>query len=202
MKKLAQIYDDFYDLPKDDYTEIIKLFESNNLLLDNKNKFVDKTDFDEYMLLITAYIFSLEHIGKYNKSLHYANKAINLINKNSTQFNLNQNKYIPYWNIMMIKGRAHYNLKQYKPATIIFKAMYNHDSENDYVKKWLDASKENQRSSINKYFYISSLFMMLFSYLPMFNTNKVFLLKLGMVLLIIATINTYFGDKILKWIKN
>ena len=79
------------------------------------------------------------------------------------------------------------------------------DSENDNFKNWLDASKSRQRNSINKYLYIiaSVLIITEIFFGDQFGIAKIklYMSGFGFVIFMIALINEYLVDRILKMIK-
>ena len=50
MTEGLEIYSDFYEIDPDDSMGIIRLYEKNQLLLDNKSTFKDKDDFNDFAL--------------------------------------------------------------------------------------------------------------------------------------------------------
>ena len=146
MTEALEIYSDFYEIAPDDYMGIIRLYEKNQLLLDNKSTFKDKYDFNDFALLLGQYVISLEKMGKYSKTVTYSDKLLHLIDLKKKEFDINQNDFTIYWSIMTSKGRALYSQKDYKKAISIFEKLLEWDSENDNFKNWLDATKSRQRN--------------------------------------------------------
>jgi len=144
MRGLEILYDDFYELDPNDYYGIIKFYESNILILENKSSFKDKADFEEFILLQCQYIISLEKTGKYRKTISKAEMVIKLLDNNSRTYNIDLNIYTTYWSILTSKGRAFYNLKDYKNSIPIFERLLEWDSDNDNFKNWLNASKSEK----------------------------------------------------------
>lgn len=154
MAEAFEIYSDFYDIEPGDSVGIIRLYEQNKILLDNKSTFKDKEDFNDYVLLSAQYVISLEKMGKYSKSVQYADKILELIDLRKDEFDINQKDFTTYWSIMTTKGRAFFYLKDYNCSILIFKKLLEWDLENDYFKLWLDESKSKKRNLINNYLYI------------------------------------------------
>ena len=205
MTEALEIYSDFYEIAPDDYMGIIRLYEKNQLLLDNKSTFKDKDDFNDFALLLGQYVISLEKMGKYSKTVTYSDKLLHLIDLKKKEFDINQNDFSIYWSIMTSKGRALYSQKDYKKAISIFEKLLEWDSENDNFKNWLDASKSRQRNSINKYLYIiaSVLIITEIFFGDQFGIAKIklYMSGFGFVIFMIALINEYLVDRILKMIK-
>jgi len=205
MTESLEIYSDFYEIASDDYMGIIRLYEKNQLLLDNKSTFKDKDDFNDFALLLGQYVISLEKMGKYSKTVTYSDKLLHLIDLKKKEFDINQNDFTIYWSIMTSKGRALYSQKDYKKAISIFEKLLEWDSENDNFKNWLDASKSRQRNSINKYLYIiaSVLIITEIFFGDQFGIPKIklYMSGFGFVIFMIALINEYLVDRILKMIK-
>ena len=205
MKEALEIYSDFYEIAPDDYMGIIRLYEENQLLLDNKSTFKDKDDFNDFILLLGQYVISLETMGKYSKAVMYSDKLLHLIDLKKTDFEINQNDFTTYCSIMTSKGRALYNLKDYKKAIPIFEKLLEWDLENDNFKNWLEASKLRQRNSINKYLYIiaSVLVITEIFFGDQFGIPKIklYMSGVGFVIFMIALINEYLVDRLLKMIK-
>lgn len=205
MAEVLEIYSEFYEIAPDDYMGIIRLYEKNQLLLDNKSTFRDKNDFNDFTLLLGQYVISLEKMGKYSKTVSYSDKLLYVIDLKKKEFDINHKDFTTYWSVMTSKGRALYNLKDYKNAIPIFQKLLEWDSGNDNFKNWLDASKSRQRNSINKYLYIiaSILFIIEIFLGDQIGISKIklYMSGFGFVLFMMALINEYLVDRILKMIK-
>jgi len=206
MAEALEIYSDFYEIDPNDSMGIIRLYEKNQLLLDNKSTFKDKDDFNDFALLLGQYVISLEKMGKYSKAVKYSDKLLDLIDLKKDEFNITKKDFTTYWSIMTSKGRALYNIKDYKNSIPIFEELLEWDSDNDNFKNWLDASKSRQRNSINKYLYIiaSILIMTEIFFGDQIGNPKIklYMTGFGFIMFMIALINEYIVDKILKMIKN
>ncbi len=205
MPEALKIYSDFYKIEPTDYIEIISFYEKNETLLDNKSKFKDKEDFNNFVLLLGQYVISLEEIGKYSKAVKYADKFLHLIDLGVEEFNIDKKDFTTYWSIMTSKGRALYYLKDYKNSISVFEKLLEWDSENDNFRNWLDESKSRRRNSINKYLYVIASILVI---TDIFLGDKIgnpqttfYITGSGFIIFIIALINEYFIDKILKIIK-
>jgi tetratricopeptide (TPR) repeat protein len=206
MAEALEIYSDFYEIDPNDSMGIIRLYEKNQLLLDNKSTFKDKDDFNEFVLLLGQYVISLEKMGKYSKAVKYSDNLLDLIDLKKGDFNIEKKDFTTYWSIMTSKGRALYNLKDYKKSIPIFEELLEWDSDNDNFKNWLDASKSRQRNSINKYLYIIASILIITEIFfgdQIGNPKiKLYMTGFGFIIFMIALINEYLVDKILKMIKN
>ncbi len=206
MAKALEIYSDFYEIDPNDSMGIIRLYEKNQLLLDNKSTFKDKDDFNDFVLLVGQYVISLEKTGKYSKAIKHADRLLALIDSKKDEFDINQKDFTSYWSILITKGRSLYNLKDYKNSIPIFERLTEWDADNDNLKIWLDASKSRKRNSINKYLYIGASILIIskiFLNDQIENPKiKLYMTGLGFVLFMIALINEYVVGKILKMIKN
>ncbi|MBS4059093.1 MAG: hypothetical protein KG029_01720 [Bacteroidetes bacterium] len=206
MAEALDIYSDFYEIDPNDSMGIIRLYEKNQLLLDNKLSFKDKADFNDFVLLVGQYVISLEKMGKYSKAIKYADRLLELIDSKKVDFEINLNDFTTYWSILTTKGRSLYNLKDYKNSIPIFKRLTDWDADNDNLKNWLDSSKSRKRNSINKYLYIGASILIIskiFLEDQIENPKiKLYMTGLGFVMFMIALINEYLVDKLLKMIKN
>lgn len=205
MAEVLEIYSDFYDIDSNDSIGIIRLYEKNQILLDNKSTFKDYDDFEDFVLLLGQYVISLEQMGRYSKAVKYSDKLLDLIDLKKDYFKIEKKDFTTYWSIMTSKGRALYNLKNYKSSIPIFEELLEWDSDNDNFKNWLDASKSRQRNSINKYLYIiaSILFIAEVFFGDQIGNPKIklYMSGFGFIIFMIALINEYFVDKIVKMIK-
>jgi hypothetical protein len=111
MTEPLKIYSDFYSIDTKDYMGIIRFYESNSLLLDNKSTFQNRDDFNDYVSVVGQYVISLENLGKYSKTIKYADRLLHLIDTNADKYGIKLMDFTPYWSILTSKGRAHYNLK-------------------------------------------------------------------------------------------
>ena len=201
MKEIARIYNHFYDLNTDDSIGIIRLYEKNQIILDNKSTFTNKADFKDFTLFLAKYIISLETIGKYSKAVKYSEKLLNLIDLKSDEFEINKKDFTVYWSVLTTKGRSLYYLKNYKESIQTFEKLLEWDSENDNIKNWLNTSRSKKRAQVNRYLYITALILFFLSVLPYFKDSGMIFLKLGFLFSIIGLINEYFGDIIEAWLK-
>lgn len=202
MAEAFEIYSDFYEIDPNDSMGVIRLYEKNQLLLDNKLTFKDKADFNDFVLFVGQYVISLEKMGKYSKAIKYADRLLELIDSKKADFDINLNDFTPYWSILTTKGRSLYNLKDYKNSIPIFKRLTEWDADNDNLKNWLKSSKSRKRNSINKYLYIGASILIISKiFLDDQIENpkiKLYMTGLGFVLFMIALINEYLMGKILK----
>ncbi|MCT4640518.1 MAG: hypothetical protein N4A72_22665 [Bacteroidales bacterium] len=202
---LEKIYDDFYDIDPSDYIAIIKLYENNQILLDNKSTFNDEDDFNNFVLLLAKYVISLEDKGRYSKVVRYSDNLLELIDLKKDEFGIIKKDFTTYWSVMTSKGRALYNLKDYKNAILIFEKLHEWDSDNDNLRNWLNASKSRQRNSINKYLYIvaSILIVAVVFFGDQIGNQEIrfYMSLFGVIIFIIILINEYLIDKILRVIR-
>jgi len=205
MAEALEIYSDFYEIDPNDLMGIIRLYEKNQILLDNKSTFKDKADFNDFVLLVGQYVISLEKMGKYAKSVKYADRLLQLIDIVKDEFDINQKSFATYWSILTTKGRSLYYLKDYKNSIPIFERLLEWDPDNDNFKNWLDASKTRKRNSINKYLYIGASILII---TEIFFGDQIgnpivkqYLTGFGFIMFMTALINEYLVDKILKMIK-
>jgi tetratricopeptide (TPR) repeat protein len=202
MTESTTIYDDFYNLDINNATGVIKFYEKNLLLLDNKSVFQDKDDFDDYIIIICQYVTSLEDIGKYTKTLKYAERGINLIDLKLEEYNIDLNDYSAYWSMLSCKGRSHFYLKDYKNSIHDYERLHQWDPDNDNIKNWLVSAKSRQRNSINKYLYVIAIILVLTEMIfgNKFGNPKLKLYMSGISFLIFLTgiLNEYFGDNLVK----
>lgn len=201
MRESEKIYDDFYKLDSNDYYGIIKFYEQNILFLENKSSFNNKVDFEEFILIQCQYIISLENTGKYKKTISKAERVLQLLDVNSKTYNIDLNTYTTYWSILTSQGISYYKLKQYENSYHIFSRLLEFDQDNDYFKEWMNASQSEKRKVINKYLYFSALLLFLVSFIVESKTYGGLFLILGFVILITGSLNEYFGDKIITWLK-
>jgi tetratricopeptide (TPR) repeat protein len=205
MTESTTIYDDFYNLDLDNSTGVIKFYEKNLLLLDNKSVFQDKDDFDDYITIVCQYVISLENIGKYTKTLKYAERGINLIDLKLEEYNIDLKDYSSYWSMLSSKGRAHFYLKDYKNSIQSYERLHSWDPERDNIKNWLESAKSRQRNSINKYLYITAIILILTEMIfgnKFGNPNlKLYMSIISFVIFLTGVINEYYGDNLVKLIR-
>ena len=205
MAEVSEIYSEFNEIGPNDSMGIIRLYEKNQILLDNKSIFYDKDDFTNYALLVGQYVISLETIGKYSKAIKYADRLLQLIDSKSEEFEINQQDFTTYWSILTTKGRSFYHLKDYRNSIPIFERLVAWDADNDYLKDWLDSSRSRKRNAINKYLY--SISVILYFTEVFFGDKignqkiKLFLIVSALILFIIALVNEHLVDRIFKMIK-
>jgi tetratricopeptide (TPR) repeat protein len=205
MTESTTIYDDFYNLDLDNSTGVIKFYEKNLLLLDNKSVFQDKDDFDDYITIVCQYVISLDNIGKYTKTLKYAERGINLIDLKLEEYNIDLKDYSSYWSMLSSKGRAHFYLKDYKNSIQSYERLHSWDPERDNIKNWLESAKSRQRNSINKYLYITAIILILTEMIfgnKLGNPNlKLYMSIISFVIFLTGVINEYYGDNLVKLIR-
>jgi len=206
MTEPLKIYRDFYHIDANDYMGIIKFYERNSLLLDNKSTFQNRDDFNDYVSVLAQYVISLENLGRYSKTIKYADKASNIIDSRADNYGINLMEFTTYWSILTSKGRALYNLKDYKNSIQVFDRLLTWDKDNDNFKNWRDAAKAKKRNSINNYLYItagillvSEIFLGDLMGIP---KVKLYMSGIGLLLFSIALFNDYFLGKFLKSNKN
>lgn len=206
MTEPLKIYGDFYSIDTKDYMGIIRFYESNSLLLDNKSTFQNRDDFNDYVFVVGQYVISLENLGKYSKTIKYADRLLHLIDTNADKYDIKLMDFTPYWSILTSKGRAHYNLKDYKNSILVFDKLLTWDSDNDNFKIWRDGAESKKRNSINGYLYISAAILLVTEIflgdLIGIPNIKFYMSGFGFLLFLIALFNELFLGKILKMIKN
>ncbi len=205
MTEPLKIYSDFYSIDTKDYMGIIRFYESNSLLLDNKSSFQNRDDFNDYVSVVGQYVISLESLGKYSKTIKYADRLSHLIDTNAGKYCIKLMDFTPYWSILASKGRAHYNLKDYKNSILVFDKLLTWDTDNDNFKIWRDGAKSKKRNSINSYLYISAAILLVteifFGDLSGIPKIRFYMSGFGFLLILIALFNELFLGKILKWDK-
>ncbi len=200
MNQIVELYNDFFEINPHDYIAMINFIEKNYILFENKTKFDDKEDFDNYNLIMSQYILSLESLGKYKKSSEYARKMLKLIELNADIFGINLFEYSYFISIMTTKGRSHFYIKEYDKSILIFSELYNYDKENDNFKDWLISSKKRKRNSYINYLYIIALILI---FTELFLSDKInskvglFMDIIGLLFLLAAFFMEYFLDKLL-----
>ncbi len=194
----GNINDEFYDLEPDDYRGIIKFYKNHKLVFDNKSIFNDKREFKNHIVILAKYIISLEKTGKYRMVISSADNFLNFIESRIAGFEIEKSDCVEYWSILTSKGRALYNIKDYKESIRLFKQLLLWDPENDNFQEWLRASKFENRNSFNKYLYISAGLIFFVSFLFQSQVG-VTIRIIGIVFFVIALANEYYGDKIINW---
>lgn len=206
MTEPLKIYRDFYHIDANDYMGIIRFYERNSLLLDNKSTFQNRDEFNHYVSVVGQYVISLENLGRYSKTIKYADKSLTLIDSKADDYGITLKDFTTYWSILTSKGRALYNLKDYKNSIQVFDKLLTWDKDNDNFKNWRDAAKTKKRNSINNYLYITAG-ILLFSEIflgDLLGVPKVrlYMSGIGLLLISIALFNDYFLGKIFKSNKN
>ena len=198
------IYNDFYDLDINNSTAVIRFYEKNLLVFDNKSTFQDNADFDDYITIICQYVISLENEGKYSKTLKYAQIGIKLIDLKLDEYDIDLKDYSAYWSMLSCKGRAHFYLKDYKSSIHSFERLHSWDPELDNIKNWLESAKSRRRNSINKYFYVAGLILLFVEIIfgEKFGDPKLklYMSVISLLFLSLGLINEYFGDRLFKLI--
>ena len=202
MTDFQNIYNDFFEIDANNYMEIIRFYENNSLFLDNKSTFLNRDDFNDYVLVVAQFVISLENLGKYSKANKYSNKLLALIDNNVNKYGIKLIDFTPYWSILTSKGRALYYLKDYKNSAQIFDKLLIWDSDNDNFKNWRDSANRKKRNSINNYLYIiagillvSEIFLGEFFKIP---KVRIYMSGFGFLLISIALFNDFLSKKNFK----
>jgi len=205
MANLSDIYDELYEINTNDTLAYIKLYENNQFVLDNKSKFNDRDDFDDYLNCLFYYIVNLEYTGRYKKAIKYSDIALKLIEAKKDEYDIEIDNFTAYWSILTTKGRSLNNLKDYDNSIEVFKKILEWDNENDNIREWLNDSRSKKRNSINKYLYIIgfSFFFLEALYVKLIDGPKpqIHLLEFGYALFFIGLMNEYYGDKVVNFLK-
>ena len=147
----------------------------------------------------------MENIGKYTKTLKYAERGINLIDLKLEEYNIDLKDYSSYWSMLSSKGRAHFYLKDYKNSIQSYERLHSWDPERDNIKNWLESAKSRQRNSINKYLYITAIILILTEMIfgnKFGNPNlKLYISIISFVIFLTGVINEYYGDNLVKLIR-
>ena len=104
MTDFQNIYNDFFKIDVNNYSEIIRFYESNSLFLDNKSTFLNSDDFNDYVLIVAQFVISLENLGKYSKANKYSNKLLAFIDNNVNKYGIKLKDFTPYWRFLQAKG--------------------------------------------------------------------------------------------------
>ena len=202
MAEYQNVYNEFYKIDASDYMRIIRFYEHNSLLLDNKSTFLNRGDFNSYVLVVAQFVISLENIGKYTKAVKYSNRLLALIDCNVNKYGIRLIDFAPYWSILASKGRALYYLKDYKNSAQIFDKLLIWDRDNDNFKNWRDAANRKKLNSINNYLYIiagillvSSMFLGDLLAIPKI---RIYISGFGILLFSIALFNDFLSKKSFK----
>ena len=201
MINIPKIYTGFYKIQSDDYYGIIEFYENKSVYFDNKKTFNDYEDFICFSQVAALYVISLEKKGRYRNTIEYVDKFISVFNEQFKNYEIIKNDFDAYWSILTSQGRALYEMKEYKRATIVFKNLVDRDKKNDYLKNWLDASKQGRRKSLNIYVNILAVLLFLVSIIIENKQISKSLLILGFSIFFISLVYEYLLDKFLHWIR-
>ena len=196
MNNLQKLYQEFIDLGLNDYHATISLFEKNKELLASKIKFNDFLEFHYHIIAFTRYTSSIEGVGRYRNSLDYVAKTLNLIEKSSLELKKEITNTIVYSDLLLIKGRCHYNLSEYKKSSKIFMKLVLMQPENDYYMNWYKSSMTQLRNKYILPFYAIGFSLMLFVLIvPDLEINKM-LLKISLTIILAAMVMRIFHKHI------
>ncbi|HEY9115550.1 MAG TPA: hypothetical protein VIN10_12695 [Bacteroidales bacterium] len=199
MSEIKVIYEEFYNIDVNDHSRFVEFYKDNSLYFENKKTFTDYNDFICFTQVVTKFIIGLENNGRYQKTIEYADKYNKILADYISNNNLDLNDFNYYWSNLTSKGRAAFQLKDYKSAIEVFEELSEWDKENDYFKNWLKAAKHRKRNAYNKLIYIGALVFFLLAVLADDRDVSSLFLVSGFILALVASINDYIGNKAIKW---
>ena len=198
MKQNMSLYDKFYHLGAKDYKGIVKFYDDNAADLEDRTVFIDKDDFNTYVLIMAQYVVGLENLGKHYRATVFADKVISLVTSNIDEYQLDLINFTPYRSVWACKGRSHFVLKEFKKAEEAFSVLISLDPENMNFRKWHYTAKSKRRKSVNKYLLLASVLLiavaLIFGNKIDPPTVKLYLLILGFLLMWVVAFNSIFFD--------
>jgi tetratricopeptide (TPR) repeat protein len=202
MNERNQLFEEFYEIDVNDHIRFVEFYEVNRVYFENKKTFADKDELLSYTQAITKFIIGLENIGRYKQTIQYSDKYSPFLKEQAGNHDKQLKDFTYYWSIQTSKGRAAFNLKDYKTAIEVFSELKTWDSENDYFINWLRASKHGKRNIYNKALYIAALVFIILSVLIDDRSLSTIFLIPGLLLILVASVNDYIGNKAIRWSKN
>ena len=146
---IKQLYGD-YRTPSEyphDYT--LDFITRNAILFNNIKTFQDADELNLYVQLSWQHLNALYSKDRFNETADNAIKYLQIIDNEINRLNLNSSKDDWYYGLLLLKGTAVYQLRDYKTSTPIFKQLVAHDSKNENYKNWLSYSLYGQRMWIS-----------------------------------------------------
>ena len=202
MNEPKLIFEEFYEIDVNDHTRFVEFYEVNRVYFENKKSFADKNELLSYTQVITKFIIGLENIGRYKQTIQYADKYSPFLKEQAGNHDEQLKDFTYYWSIQTSKGRAAFNLKDYNTAIEVFSELKAWDPENDYFINWLKATKHAKRNIYNNALYIAALVLMLLAVLTNDRSlSRIFMVP-GLLLILVASINGFIGNKAISWSKN
>jgi tetratricopeptide (TPR) repeat protein len=196
MKEPQELYQKFIDLGLNDFQATISLFEENLDYLESRVEFKDFQEFHYHIVAFTRYASSLEGVGRYRNSLEIVSKPLSLIEDSNIDFKEEIIHKIVYSDLLLIKGRCHFNLNEYKIASKYFKKLVLLQHENDYYMNWYKSSMIHLRTKYLRPLYITGLSLMLpIIFVPDLEHNTI-LIRIGLAMILVASGISFFQKQI------
>jgi hypothetical protein len=147
---IENIYNDFRTASEYTPDYILDFFAKNAIPLNNLDTFKDDGELKLYIELSWQHLSALYQKNRYNDTADSAVKYLKIFDSKVKQHSLTFIKDDWYYDILLFKGMATYQLRDYKTSTPIFKELTEHDSKNENYKNWLSYSKYGLHLWISK----------------------------------------------------
>ncbi len=147
---IENIYNDYRTAGEYSPDYALDFFAKNAIPLNNPDACKDGSELKLYVELSWQHLNALYQKYRYNDTADNAKKYLNIIDSKINQHSQAFIKDDWYYGIVLFKGMATYQLRDYKASNTIFKELTEHDSKNDNYKKWLSYSKYGLHLWISK----------------------------------------------------
>jgi hypothetical protein len=148
--KIENIYNDYKTAGEYPPNYTLDFFAKNAIPLNNIDSFKDDNELKLYIELAWQHLSALYQNGRFNDTADNATRYLKIIDNEINQHNLIVIKDDWYYGVLLFKGMATHQLRDYKTSTSIFEELTAHDSKNENYKNWLRYSKYGQRLWISK----------------------------------------------------
>lgn len=147
-EKISFIYDDFCLNFENSPDYVIGYFQQKAIFFNNIKSFRDKEDLRLFIEMICKYVEAIYQKYRYNQAIDLVDQYQTTIDIEIERLKAYELKNEWYYSLQFVKAMAHYELRDYKISTPIFKTLTATDSANDLFKNWLRYSQNAQRLRI------------------------------------------------------
>jgi hypothetical protein len=147
---IENIYNDYRTAGKYSPDYALDFFAKNVTTLNNPDTFKDDGELKLYIELLWQHLNALYQKDRYNDTADNAIKYLYIIDSKINQHRQAFIKDDWYYGILLFKGMATYQLRDYKASSTIFKELTEHDPKNENYKKWLSYSTYGLHMWISK----------------------------------------------------
>lgn len=140
----SELYFDFRRINREDYSEQIKFYESNLSSLEVKNSFNDlrsRNEFIRRVFILYYCALAFNETNNFTKALSIFDFLIDVIENNHKKYNIDLKREYYYINSIFEKGKALYNLGNYRNAKNTFRRIINTGQANHLHGTWYISSR-------------------------------------------------------------